>query len=40
MVATDIAEFIKGIPQAELHCHLEGSIQPCFMQMLSITTYK
>ncbi len=28
MTATTLADFIKGLPKAELHLHIEGSLEP------------
>ena len=32
---TDIAAFIEGLPKAELHIHIEGSLEPELMMALA-----
>ena len=33
---TSDADFIRGLPKAELHLHLEGAIEPCGLERLGI----
>jgi len=35
MLSPDLKAFIQRIPKAELHCHLEGSIQPASLLKLA-----